>query len=351
MKNFVLAAAVVGMLVGCGDKPRGPVEVLGKTYMVTSTATQLEFSTKDTAKATDLSTDKQQEWKYTLQGDELTLTVPWGNGQPRIFDLHRSGNDFAGQLSITPKSPADDARIAALKKQAQERKAAEERASPKGAPSDKSAYTASQGIGDENNEWYVWLTMARAADNQDDQTKLGVLSRAWYGTNDAFARQSVRDKELARLNAKLDSLKRLDYVAVSDTPKGSDMVMINTMKGYDFDKKGFYLMGDVCSGQLHSAGGKSGVYYSFVSAKTDEGPFCFLPLADEETAKKIEALRASSQSGSLRIATTVYAKVAGVNGSRLQLVPVGADYSVYKRSYKPSTPDDLIAAVSYWPYK
>lgn len=349
MKNFVLATVVVGMLAGCGDKPRGPVEVLGKTYMLASAPTQLAFSSKDTVDVTDLSTNKHYEWKYTLQGDEMTLTMPWSNGRTRTFDLHRNGNDFSGDdLSMAPKSPADDARIAESKKAEQAHEALEARMSPKGAPSDKSAYTPSQSLSDENNVWYVWLTMARTADKQDDQTKLGVLARAWYGTSDSFARQAVKDKELARINAKLDSLKKLDYVAVSTAPQESDLVYINTMKGYDFDKKGFYVIGNLCTGG--GAGGKSGVNYSFTVSQND-GPFCFLPLADEEAAKKIEALRSTSQSGSLRIAATVYAKVAGVNGASLELVPVGVDYTIYKRSYKPNTPDEQLAAVSYWPYK
>ena len=137
MKNFILAAMVVGALAGCSDKHRGPVEVLGKTYMVASTDTQVEFTNKDTATATDLSTGKHQEWKYTLQGDVMTITMPWGNGQPRTFDLHRNGNDFSGDLSIAPKSPADDARIEKIKQQEQEKKASEERSSTKGSPSDK----------------------------------------------------------------------------------------------------------------------------------------------------------------------------------------------------------------------
>lgn len=62
-------------------------------------------------------------------------------------------------------------------------------------------------------------------------------------------------------------------------------------------------------------------------------------------------MRSTSQSGSLRIATTVYSKIAGMNGAELQLVPIGVDYAVYKRVYKPGTPDELITTVSYWPYK
>ncbi|EFP66195.1 MAG: hypothetical protein QM625_24090 [Ralstonia sp.] len=350
MKNFILAAMVVGALAGCSDKPRGPVEVLGKTYMVASTATQVEFTNKDTATATDLSTGKHQEWKYTLQGDVMTITMPWGNGQPRTFDLHRNGNDFSGDLSIAPKSPADDARIEKIKQQEQEKKASEERSSPKGSPSDKSAYAAIKDIGDENNEWYVWTAMAWNAKDQNDESKLGILSRVWYSTNDSFARQAVKDKELVRINKKLDDVKKIDYVAVSESKGDPDFVSFDTISdkaGYDFDKKGFRVIGSICAGNLTSLGGKSGVRYRFIG----DGPICFLPVADEEAAKKIEALRSTSQSGSLRIATTVYSKIAGMNGAELQLVPVGADYAVYKRSYKPNTPDDLIATASYWPYK
>lgn len=337
---------VGGALVGCSEKPRGPVEVLGKTYMLDRSPTQVEFTSKDTATATDLSTGKHQEWKYTLQGDAMTITMPWGNGQPRTFDLHRDGNNFSGPISIAPKTPADDTRIERAKQEEQAHKAAEERASPKGAPSDKTAYTPSADISDENNVWYVWLTAAWSAQNQDDQTKLGVLSRAWYSTNDSFARQAVKDKELARINAKLIDLKKLNYVAIGEAKGDTTLATLDTSTGYDFGKKGFQLTSWVCgSGGL---GGKSGVNYSFVESDRN-GPFCFLPVTDEEAAKKIESLRSSNQS--IRIATTVYAKVAGMDGGRLQFVPVGADYAVYKQTYKPNTPDELITTVSYWPYK
>nr|WP_244109130.1 hypothetical protein [Burkholderia anthina] len=350
MKRVALIVMLAGALAACSDKPRGAVEVLGKTYMLADTATQLEFSDKDTVKVTDLSTGKQQDWKYTLQGDEMTVTMPWGDGKPRTFDLHRSGNDFTGNLSIAPKSAADDARIEKFKQLAQEKKASEERSNPKSAPSDKTAYTAIKDIGDDNNEWYVWTAMAWNAKDQDDETKLGILSRAWYGTNDSFARQSVKDKELARINQKLGDVRKIDYVAVSEGEKDSDLVQFDTITdkaGYDFDKKGFRVTGSICPGNGMSLGGKSGVRYKFVG----DGPVCFLPVADEEAAKKIEALRSTSQSGSLRIATTVYSKIAGMNGAELQLVPIGVDYAVYKRSYKPGTSDDLITTASYWPYK
>lgn len=350
MKRVALIAMFVGVLAACSDKPRGAVEVLGKTYIVANTATQLEFTGKDSIKATDLSTGKQQDWKYTLQGDEMTVTMPWGDGKPRTFDLHRSGNDFGGSLSITPKSPADDARIEKLKQQEHEKKASEERASPKGAPSDKSAYTPITDITDENNKWYVWLGMAWTSQSQDDQTKLGILSRAWYGTNDSFARQSVKDQEIARINQKLDSIKKTSYIAVSEEKGDSDLVIFDSNTGYDFEKKGFRVIGDIASGSNTLLGGHSGVRYTFVT-KPYEGPFTFLPVSDVDAAKKIEALRSTSRSGNLRIATTVYSKIAGMNGTNLQLVPVGAEYSVYIRSYKPNTPDDLITTVSYWPYK
>lgn len=350
MKRAALIAMLVVSLAACSDKPRGAVEVLGKTYMVANTATQLEFASKDTIKATDLSTGKQQDWKYMLEGDEMTVTMPWGDGTPRTFDLHRSGNDFTGNLSIAPKSAADDARIERFKQQAQEKKAADERSSPKGAPSDASAYSASKVIGDENNEWYVWTAMAWNAKDQNDETRLGILSRAWYGTNDSFARQAVKDSELARINKKLDDVRKIDYVAISEGKGDADFVQFDTVTdkaGYDFDKKGFRVIGNICAGNGTLLGGKSGVHYRFIG----DGPICFLPVADEEAAKKIEALRSTSQSGSLRIATTVYAKIAGMNGTDLQLVPIGADYAVYTRSYKPNTPDDLITKASYWPYK
>lgn len=350
MKRVALIAMLVVSLAACSDKPRGAVEVLGKTYMLANTATQLEFTNKDTVKSTDLSTGKQQDWKYTLQGDEMTVTMPWGDGKPRTFDLHRSGNDFTGNLSITPKSSADDARIERFKQQAQEKKASEARSSPKGAPSEKSAYAAIKDIGDENNDWYVWTAMAWNAKDQNDETKLGILSRPWYSTNDSFARQAVKDKELARINKKLDDVKKIDYVAVSEGKADSDFVQLDTVTnkaGYDFDKKGFRVIGSICAGNGTSLGGKSGVHYRFIG----DGPICFLPVADEDAAKKIEALRSTSQSGSLRVATTVYSKIAGMRGAELQLVPVGADYAVYKRSYKPNTPDDLITTASYWPYK
>jgi hypothetical protein len=389
-KNFVLAAMVFGTLIGCSEEPRGPVEVLGKTYVLNNDAPGalimlLEFTKKDIIKVTaPASPDgKSVEWKYTLQGDAMTITIPEGKGgkETVVLDLHRNGNSFLtadsyftrDRFLISPKSPADDARIEAQKKAVQERlaneakrnqaiKAAQERRNPKGSPSDKSAYVPGKDMGDENNEWYVWQVMARTAEAQNEETRLGVLSRAWYSTKDAFAHQEMKAKELARINAKLADIGKINYISINDADiygyydhKIPNSFIISSIGEYDFKRKGFKIVGSICQeGKFNIPfGGKSGTHYAFTRSDENiaEHPFCFLPIADDDAARKMEAIRVAGDR-TLRITTTVYAKIADVGSATLALVPIGADYSVYEVSRnKPLDLNDPITTVSYWPYK
>jgi len=348
MKKQVLALALsVVLLVGCSPEPRGPVEVLGKTFF-SKRGSEFSFENKDTVKVINLTTGESTDLKYTLQGDKLTILA-----DKYTLNFQRSGQsyyDSANHFEIAELTDADKPLIAKFKVDGERQKEEKKRLSPDGAPSDSASYVADKTISDENNDWATWIAMAWNADVQDDETRLGVLSKAWYGTNDSFARQAVKEKELARIKDKLSQLRKIEYVAITRAPHpltNSFLVSIDTNSGYDFAKKGFRLITNFCGSGI-TAQNRSGASVEFTSS--DKGPFCYLPVSDENDARKIEALRVS---GTLfKVGATVYAKIAEVDDqNRIKLVPIGIDYTISRETYQPKDPGETYLTVSHWPYK
>ena len=352
MKRFLFFSTVLVAIVmaGCSPEPRGPVEVLNKQYIDGQKPLEFAFTSKDGGKLSNHELNKDSAFKYTLVGDKLTVTVPAEKQGNKDFtlDLDRRGNDFVGSgFVLSEKVKEDEARIQQSRENGKKLAAQAERNSPKGAPSDRSAYVSYLAIGDDNNDWATWLAMSWNAKEQNEETRLGVLSRAWYSTNDSFARNDMKPRELQRIQAKLDETRKAEYVALvnNEREKSADFaVFLND--GYDFDKKGFKLLGNLC-GSNSSYGVKSGAGYEF-SEKTHPG-FCLLPVVDETLARTIEELRNKQ---AIKIVATVYAKVAGVDSrNQITLVPIGVDYVVQKETYRPTKPEDVITTVSVWPYK
>ena len=352
MKRLLsLSTVLFAVLVaGCSPEPRGPVEVLNKQYIERDKGLELAFTSKDGGKVSNHVTEKSGAFTYTLVGDKLTVTVPAdGPGTKDLtLNLNRDGNDFVGRgFSLSVKVKEDDARIQGWREIGKKQAAEAQRSSPKGAPSDKSAYVSYLDIGDDNNDWATWLAVSWNAKGQSEDQLLGVLSRAWFSTSDSFSRNDMKAKELQRIQAKLDKTRKTDYVAlVNNDDEKSAKFLVFLDGGYDFDKKGFKLSSNLCASDA-LFGVRSGAAYQFRTDK--DSPFCLLPVADETLARTIEELR---NKGGIKIVATVYAKVAGVNGNnRITLVPVGVDYVVQKETYRPSKPEDVITTISVWPYK
>ena len=77
--------------------------------------------------------------------------------------------------------------------------------------------------------------------------------------------------------------------------------------------------------------------------------FCWLPVPEEDVARHIESARTSSKGVHMR--STVFAKIAGLDGNRIVLVPVALELPVYSGNHWQSEPGEPLAEFSLWPYK
>lgn len=336
------------LLTGCKPDPRGPVEVIGKTYF-NKMGTEFAFTDKENVKVTDIKSGKVSDLKYTLAGEDLTVNFD----STRSLKFRRSGNsyyDSGNRFEISEKTDADSALIAKLQEDGRKEQEQKKRMDPQGAPSAPASYISAESIGDENSDWATWIAMAWNADAQDADTLLGVLPKAWYSNQDSFERQAIKTKELARIEEKLEQVKKVEYLAITSrkkSPIDDFTVFLDSSAGYDFDKKSFKLVGAFCNSNM-SYSVRSGATVSF--ANTNNSPFCYLPVPDQAIAKQLEVMRVNNQQP--RFDVTVYSKIAGVDGSnRIMLVPIALDYTISKETYKPVRPEDLLLKTSHWPYK
>ena len=81
MKNQLIALAVTVLLAACGDKPRGPLEVQGKTFMDREFPVQFEFSGRDKGRLWNVSTDQSIDFQYTLEDKKLMLEYTQPNSK------------------------------------------------------------------------------------------------------------------------------------------------------------------------------------------------------------------------------------------------------------------------------
>ena len=354
MVRKYLSILLLFFLAACSPKPRGPVEVLDKTYLDRDNGYEIQFSSKEQGKFKNYALDNSTTVRYTLEGDKLVITIPAeaADKKDAVLDLERSGDRFKGKaygkfFEFSLKTPDDEMRIEKFKKEGREQAELNKSLSPQGAPSDKSVYMPTSSIDDENNDWMTWIAVSRNAGAQSEENLLGMLSKAWYGTNDSFKKQEVKASEIQRIKDKLDELKSVEYIALKKTDRNSGPTAMLDDKGYSFEKKGFPIFGSLCQRDLNVST-RSGASYS-ISGEND-GKFCLLPVADESLARQIEEQRTKN---SIRVDPLVsYFKIAGVSGdNRISLVPIGADFSVTKETYRQPVAGDELASFSVWPYK
>ena len=349
MKHHLIALAAASVLLAaCSDKPRGPLEVQGQVFMDRKLPVQFEFLGREKGRVTNFDMDVRTDFSYTLEGGKLVLRIPGQDGKPEeVVELTLDGKRYSGgPLNLYTKDAGDEARIQQIQENTRARAEIAKKLSPKGAPSGAQAYRASTDLEDENNDWATWVAFAWSGKSFEDDELLRMFSRKWNNTQDSFDRQALRAGELERIKQRLSEVRKIEYVRFPWTHlhaifRGQVSKPVDK-EAYDFTQKSFQLIGDACSGSNNVT--RSGVRYSLLK----DPVFCGLPVADEAVARRIEAARSSK---GVELGYTVYAKIAGVEGVNIKLVPVAVDYQVYEQTYNDPRPEELLAEVSHWPYQ
>ena len=348
MKNQLIALAITALLAACGDKPRGPLEVQGKTFMDREFPVQFEFSSRDKGRLWNISTDRSLDFQYTLEDKKLVIEYTQPNSKEVTKEVLELGDSrySGGVLDLAELKPEDQKRVEEIKEETRQEKERQAKLSPKAAPTDTKAYTSIETIGDESNDWGAWLAVAWNTDKRSDDDLLKYFSRKWSSTEDSFARQEMRASELARIKQRLAEVRKIEYLHLPNAQKFvPTRLQVNkpsNAEAYDFDKKSFHILGSACGLGL-SEQTRSGVSVSM----TKNPDFCWLPVPDPEVARQVEAARIA---GGVVIDGDFYVKLAYINASNdMTLVPVGAQLRVLKQTYMPAKPEDLLAEVNLWP--
>ncbi|WP_137808324.1 hypothetical protein [Pseudomonas sp. G(2018)] len=165
----------------------------------------------------------------------------------------------------------------------------------------------------------TYVLTSRSGESLPDSELLSRLSPTYFQEQDSFKRKDIADRELPKVKAKLRTYRVTEYFSL---PFGglaqAPLAMTNvTLEAYDLSFKGFPLSGYGSSCWSGSLRNQQGVYL-----KTLPGSLpCVLPVADENTARLVEAARAK---GALNMRGTIYLFVQGVEGGTVKTVPVHA---------------------------
>jgi hypothetical protein len=165
----------------------------------------------------------------------------------------------------------------------------------------------------------TYVLTSRSGEPLPDSELLSRLSPTYFQEQDSFKRKDIADTELPKVKAKLRTYRATEYYSL---PFGglaqAPLAMTNVnLEAYDLSSKGFPLSGYGASCWSGSLRNQQGVYL-----KTLPGSLrCVLPVADENTARLIEAARAK---GGVSMRGTIYLFVHGVEGGTVKTVPVHA---------------------------
>lgn len=133
MKNQLIALAVTVLLAACGDKPRGPLEVQGKTFMDREFPVQFEFSSRDKGRLWNISTDRSLDFQYTLEDKKLVIEYTQPNSKEVTKEVLELGDSrySGGVLDLAELKPEDQKRVEEIKEETRLEKEGEARLSPK----------------------------------------------------------------------------------------------------------------------------------------------------------------------------------------------------------------------------
>lgn len=140
-----------------------------------------------------------------------------------------------------------------------------------------------------------------------DTELLEMVSAKYYNERDAFKKKEIEALEKPRVQEEIDRHKDIRYIAFSISDAQHERYQLSA---YDFDKKGFSLSSFSSCADSSWRAGSGLALKTFNTSGNCLGSFGFLPVPDVEVARKIEALRSSSQAV-LQLIVYAYAEEAG----------------------------------------
>ena len=143
--------------------------------------------------------------------------------------------------------------------------------------------------------------------SRGDTELLEMVSAKYYNEKDAFKKKEIEALEKPRVQAEIDRHKDIRYIAFSISDVQHERYRLSA---YDFEKKGFNLGSSTSCTDSSWRAGSGLVLKTYNTSGNCLGLLGFVPVPDVEVARKIEALRSSSQAV-LQLIVYAYAEEAG----------------------------------------
>lgn len=352
MGRVVLLAMVAGG-AGCGGAPYSPLS--DSTWIEVDRGLVIRFDDDETV-----------EFENEQKGEDAELTYAPVDGRPGVYHFKdRDGKalmeadlssfaaeanefrarDFTGGALHFVRDEGEararfDRRVALLEQQAK-------KTSISGAPRDVGRYTDL--LAEFGPEWATYYALSQDPSLADEDKKLGLFSERWNATQDSFARQDMRAAELEKIEQRIRRISALEYVALpfghlmSGNGGGPGITLTSGASGgYQAELKGFPVLGELCRSGI-SYGNAQGVTVAI--AREGGNQVCHIPVSDESVARQLEGLRAQHR---LQIKGVGLFKLGPTNGTRIELLPVGARVALGEFGYDPDQQAPALFTTLVW---
>ena len=168
-------------------------------------------------------------------------------------------------------------------------------------------------LNDENRDIaYIYFAVSGEVPPENDL--LDIFSARYFNEADVFKKKDIAATEKPRILKALQEHKQMRYIVFS-LPPSPQYALEQLISPYDMNQKGFPLGSENCLNTPQRT-------LSNVALKSrEEHEHCFMPVADIDLAKKIEASRSQTQ---LRLRTLIYAYVeeATPGSGTIELTPI-----------------------------
>ena len=278
----------------------------------------------------------KSEWPYSVEGNDIKIATAHGT---RIFTRQADGSLASGSFRLVSGALAENrSKISngSLPRQTEP------------APPVLPASTADSSTpleryvvldpSDVHVDDLVYLYFALGGTGGSSDEELRLLSAEYANENDAFKKRDIADKERPRIQAEKEKYKSRRYFALATHSQGVgpsaawqfDSRLAVAIKPYDLDKKGFALNPFSCTlGPYRTA---RGIVLQFRNPTAR----CFIPVPDEDQAKKLEAARASGRGV---VHTVVYAYAESAGNGTLDVTPTAMTLTVVDGPFFPPRPN------------
>lgn len=270
---------------------------------------EIRFKPDGTAVVTEGG--EKNEVKYEVDGSDIKLVTPAGT---KIFTRKPGDVLESGRIRLVRGGLEE-----AVKRNpvAPTTTSASSPASPLPSTADKSLplekYVLLDGT-DKNRDFaYLYYALGGKPDTPDEDLK--VLSSEYFNERDVFKKKEIAERERPRIEQEKERHRAsMRYFAIKLESFG-----IASLRPYDFEKKGFVLPGTACS--QSSIRMDSGVVLVLRPAE----PHCFLRVADDDQARKLEALRAKVGA---YVEVTFYGYAEGVSSGALDVTSIAMGFHI-----------------------